>query len=184
MNDLIILAALLPGPTYGYALKRQVGLLTGQRDLHNNLVYPLLHRFVENAWVSKRKSAGQRGQTREVYSLSAKGKQELLRRLREYPEAEASSDNGFRLRVGLFAFLDAETRQRILAGRDQFLASRQQRLAQISALVEAGSWGREVVQFFGDQVCAERTWIAGLARKAKRGTKAPRNSQVISRSCS
>jgi DNA-binding PadR family transcriptional regulator len=182
MNDLIILAALLPRPTHGYALKKQVGLLTGQRDLHNNLVYPLLHRFVVNAWVRKRKSAGQRGQTREIYSLTAKGKQELLRRLREYPAAETSSDNGFRLRVGLFDFLDAQTHQRILAGRDQFLASRQQRLAQISALVETGSWGHEVVRFFGDQVRAERAWIAGLGRKAKRETKAARNSQVNSRS--
>jgi DNA-binding PadR family transcriptional regulator len=171
MNDLIILAALLPRPTHGYALKKQVGLLTGQRAMHNNLVYPLLHRFVENAWVSKRKAAGQRGQTREVYSLTAKGKQELLRRLHDYPETEVANDNGFRLRVGLFAFLDAETRQRILSSRDQFLAARQQRLAQISSQVPVSTWGCEVVRFFGDQVRAERTWIASLARRSKRGNQ-------------
>lgn len=176
MHDLLVLAALLPRPTHGYALKKQVGLLTGQRALHNNLVYPLLRRFVENAWVSKRTSAGQRGQTREVYSLTVKGKQELLRRLRDFPDTEAASDNGFRLRVGLFAVLDAEIRQRILASRDAFLALRQQRLAQISTLTEADTWGREVVRFFGDQVRAERAWIAGLARKNKRETSALRNS--------
>jgi DNA-binding PadR family transcriptional regulator len=168
MNDLIILAALLPGPTHGYALKKQVGLITGQRAMHNNLVYPLLRRFVENAWVSKRQSAGQRGQTREVYALTAKGHRELLRRLREYPDSEVANDNAFRLRVGMFALLDAETRRRILASRDAFLALRQQRLVQISALTEADSWGREVVRFFGDQARAERTWIASLARKFNR----------------
>jgi DNA-binding PadR family transcriptional regulator len=168
MNDLLLLATLLAGPQHGYALKKQVGLITGRRAMHNNLVYPLLRRFVENAWVSQRQSAGQRGQTREVYSLTAKGKQELLRRLREYPDSEAANDNAFRLRVGLFAVLDAETRRRILASRDAFLALRQQRLVQISALTEADTWGREVVRFFGDQARAERTWIANLARKSKR----------------
>lgn len=171
MNDLLLLAALLPGPRHGYALKKQVGLLTGQHAMHNNLVYPLLRRFVEHAWVSKRRAAGERGQTREVYALTGKGRQELLRRLADDAENEAASDNGFRLRVGLFSILDQETRQRILTSRDQFLASREERLAQISATLDPGPWGGEVVRFFREQVRAERSWIASLARKAKREEK-------------
>jgi len=81
MNDLLLLATLLGGPQHGYALKKQVGLITGQREMHNNLVYPLLRGFGQNGWISKRTAAGQRGQTREVYALTTKGKQELLRRL-------------------------------------------------------------------------------------------------------
>src|ERR1700752_3802901 len=133
MNDLILLAALLAGPQHGYALKKQVGLITGKRDMHNNLVYPLLRRFVENGWVSKRQAAGQRGQTRELYALTAKGKQELLRRLADFTEKEAPSENEFHLRVGLFAVLEAETRARILAERDRWLAKREETLARISA---------------------------------------------------
>src|SRR5579863_9509880 len=114
MNDLLLLAALLPGPRHGYALKQQVGLLTGKAAMHNNLVYPLLRRFVENGWVRQRKAEGERGQTREVYTLTAKGKEELLRRLADYGGEEAASENGFRLRVGLFDSLNTETRQRIL----------------------------------------------------------------------
>jgi DNA-binding PadR family transcriptional regulator len=174
MNDLLLLATLLAGPQHGYSLKKQVGLITGQPAMHNNLVYPLLHRFVKNAWVSKRRSAGQRGQTREVYALTAKGKQELIRRLGDYPKNEVASENGFRFRVGLFGILGAETRQRILGTRDQFLAGREQRLARISATVDAGLWGAEVVRFFRDQIRVERTWIASLARKAKRETKPDR----------
>ena len=170
MNDLLLLAALLAGPQHGYALKKQVGLLTSQRAMHNNLVYPLLRRFVENNWVSRRKTAGQRGQTREVYALTAKGKQEVLRRLADYGEDDASSENGFRLRVGLFGFLDAETRQRILSARDQFLVSRDARLSQISSAMDPGPWGGEVMRFFREQISVERTWIAGLARKSKRET--------------
>jgi DNA-binding PadR family transcriptional regulator len=176
MNDLLLLATLLAGPRHGYALKKQVGLLTGQREMHNNLVYPLLRRFVENKWVSQRQSAGQRGQTREVYALTPKGKQALIARLSGYGEDEASSENGFRFRVGLFAILNAETRQRILTARERFLALREQRLARISATVDAGIWGREVVAFFLKQIRGERTWIAALARKTKRETSSPRDT--------
>jgi DNA-binding PadR family transcriptional regulator len=176
MNDLLLLAALLAGPQHGYALKKQVGLITGQRAMHNNLVYPLLRRFVENAWVSKRASAGQRGQTREVYALTTKGKQELLRRLADYPESEVASENAFRFRVGLFGVLDPETRGTILATREQFLALREQRLARISATVDAGAWGTEVVRFVRKQIRDERAWIASLARKSKRQTKDQQDS--------
>jgi DNA-binding PadR family transcriptional regulator len=176
MNDLLLLAALLAGPQHGYALKKQVGLITSQRAMHNNLVYPLLRRFVENAWVSKRQSAGQRGQTREIYALTSKGKQELLRRLADFPPNEVVSENAFRIRVGLFGVLDAKTRQRILASREEFLASREQRLARISATVDAAPWGAEVVRFYRKQIRDEQAWIAGLARRVKRETKAERDS--------
>jgi DNA-binding PadR family transcriptional regulator len=168
MNDLILLAALLAGPQHGYALKKQVGLITGKRDMHNNLVYPLLRRFVENGWVSKRQAAGQRGQTRELYALTAKGKLELLRRLADFTEKEASSENEFHLRVGLFAVLDAETRTRILAVRDCWLAKREEALARIAASVDPGLWGGEVIEFRREQAQSERAWIARLERKAKR----------------
>jgi DNA-binding PadR family transcriptional regulator len=168
MNDLLLLAALLPGPRHGYALKQQVGLITGKGALHNNLVYPLLRRFVENAWVNQRRAEGERGQTREVYALTAKGKRELLRRLGTYGEEEATSEAGFRLRVGLFGFLDADTRGRILKVRDEFLAAREERLSRITSSMETGPWGSEVVQFFREQVRVEREWITRLERKAKR----------------
>src|SRR5271170_4670547 len=156
MNDLLLLASLLEGPKHGYALKKQAGLMSGQAEMHNNLVYPLLRRFVENGWVSKRQAAGQRGQTREVYALTAKGKQELMRRLSDDAEGEAVSDNGFRLRVGLFGILAAETRGRILNSRDQFLASRELRLSRISTEVEADTWSSEVMRFYREQIRAER----------------------------
>src|SRR3984957_20717719 len=42
-------------------------------NLHNNLVYPLLRRFVENSWVAKRTTDGRCGQKRDLYALTAKG---------------------------------------------------------------------------------------------------------------
>ena len=45
MNDILILASLLPGPKHGYLIKKEAGLILRGSELHNNLVYPLLHRF-------------------------------------------------------------------------------------------------------------------------------------------
>src|SRR5436190_1494116 len=60
MNDLILLAALMEGPQHGYALKKLAGFMAGHEDMHNNLVYPLLRRFVENSWVTKRTTGHER----------------------------------------------------------------------------------------------------------------------------
>lgn len=168
MNDLLLLATLLGGPQHGYALKKQVGLITGQGEMHNNLVYPLLRRFGENGWISKRTAAGQRGQTREVYALTNKGKQELLRRLGQFTNKEAASESAFRLRVGLFSVLDSDTQNRIVTERDLWLAARELHLASLAAAVNLGVWGSEVVRFFREETRRERRWIASLKRKIGR----------------
>src|SRR5580704_6105500 len=104
MNDLIVLAILAEGSQHGYALKKQAGLALGQPDMHNNLVYPLLRRFVAQKWVTQRKTPGERGQTRQVYSLTPLGRNALVDRLRRFDRA--SSAEAFRLRIGLFELLD------------------------------------------------------------------------------
>jgi DNA-binding PadR family transcriptional regulator len=166
MNDLLVLAHLLPGPRHGYALKKQVGLITGQGEMHNNLIYPLLRGFERNGWITRRTAAGQRGQTREVYALTKKGKQELLRRLGQFTNKDAGSENAFRLRVGMFDVLDADTRRRILSERDAWLATRQERIAHLTSALNAGRWGGEVLEILALQIRSERKWISRLKRKA------------------
>jgi DNA-binding PadR family transcriptional regulator len=168
MSDLILLANLLAGPKHGYALKKQVGLVSGQSEMHNNLVYPLLRRFVKSGWVSQRKGPGERGQTREIYALTKKGRQELVRRLSHFTSKEVTLENAFHLRVGLFMVLDTEARSRILAARDEWLAAREQRLRRISGALDTGPWGGEVVHFLRDQIRSERKWISRLKRKLDR----------------
>ena len=166
MTDLMLLAHLLPGPQHGYALKKQVGLISGQRELHNNLIYPLLRRFEKSGWITRRSAAGERGQTRAVYALTKKGKDELLRRLAEFSEREAASENAFRLRVGLFSILDEDTRRRILDGREAWLAAREERLAEIGKAVRADKWGAAVMKLLMEQIRLERRWIAQVRRAA------------------
>jgi|SRR5580658_6548148 DNA-binding PadR family transcriptional regulator len=171
MTDLLLLAALLAGPRHGYALKKQIGLLSGNAAMHNNLVYPLLKRFVQQGWVSRRATAGERGQTREVYSLTKAGKQVLLDRLGELSDRDAGSADALRIRVGLFGFLGAGQRHEILQKRDKWLAARQDRLRLIAQKQPMDIWATEVVRFICKQTDMEREWLGRLAKLAKKSAK-------------
>jgi DNA-binding PadR family transcriptional regulator len=169
MHDLILLAALREGPKHGWALKKLAGFLSGSGEMHNNLVYPLMKKFVREGWVRRRAEPGERGQTRSVYSLTRRGNQQLMRRLDAFGEKEASSAPEFRLRVGLFALVDANTRSRMLALRDAWLASRENHFAAVRAglgAMNATEWGRQVVEFLLQEVRQERRWIKSLDRRS------------------
>jgi DNA-binding PadR family transcriptional regulator len=169
MADLILLAALLDGPKHGWALKKLAGFVLGAGAMHNNLVYPLMKKFVAQGWVRRRSEPGERGQTRTVYSLTPGGKQELLRRLNQFGEKEAASGAEFRVRVGLFALLDHAARLRVAAARDRWLAVREEHFDGIRnglRTMNATEWGREVVEFLLGEVRQERRWIKSLARKS------------------
>lgn len=164
MNDLIVLALLFDGPKHGYQLKREAGFILGQGDMHNNLVYPLLRRFTGEGWVRRKAVPGQRGQTRQQYALTAKGKQELRRRLAEYSDEDARSGQVFALRVGMFALLGPGTRAQILEKRAGYLREREKRLAILQTNMDVGTYGSEVVRFFEQQGQAELAWIERLQR--------------------
>src|SRR5258708_11392493 len=174
MNDLILLAVLMEGPRHGYALKKLAGFMTGHQDMHNNRVYPLLRCFVENSWVTKRTTGGDRGQTRDLYTVTSKGKLALLQRLSRFTEKEASSENEFRVRVGLFSMLERQARESILGERDRWLAQRQERLERLQTAMtamNADAWGQSAMRSYLSQVRAERKWIAEMARKASKSLK-------------
>lgn len=162
MNDLLLLAALLDGPKHGYALKKQTGTITGKREMHNNLVYPLLKRFVNEGWVKQHKSAGQRGQTREMYSLTNKGEQALLQRLGEFGDKDAPSSEAFCLRTGLFGVLDEGKRREVLKARGKWLERRAERLTAIAKSMPLDRWAKETVRHLHNQVQSEQKWLKRL----------------------
>src|SRR5271165_377165 len=128
MNDLLLLALLLAGPKYGYQLKREAGWMSGQESMHNNLVYPLLRRFLDEGWVNKKAVPGERGQTRQQYALTAEGRRYLLGRMHDFSEADSASEGAFSLRVGLFEELKPEAREMILTRRQNYLERRDEKL--------------------------------------------------------
>ncbi|MFZ3216226.1 MAG: helix-turn-helix transcriptional regulator [Candidatus Acidiferrales bacterium] len=171
MNDLLLLATLLTGPQHGYALKKKAVLISGQADMHNNLVYPLLRRFVREGWVTRKETAGQRGQTRQVYSLTSRGRQALVQRLCNFSDGAAASSDEFRLRVGLFPVLGSSARAAILDKRQSYLLNRAQRFGPLQREMDLGAYGAEVVRFIRRQIAAELAWIARLRRIARRASQ-------------
>jgi DNA-binding PadR family transcriptional regulator len=164
MNDLIILATLLDGPKHGYQLKREAGFILGQGAMHNNLVYPLLRRFSAEGWVSKKTMPGERGQTRLQYAITTLGRREMVTRLSEFGESDASSFAGFITRVGMFDVLEAPIRTRILKKRESYLEGREAKLANLRRSIDLGIYGGEVVRYLIEQIHSELAWIRRLHR--------------------
>jgi DNA-binding PadR family transcriptional regulator len=167
MNDLLFLAMMLAGPKYGYQLKREAGWIMGQDPVHNNIVYPLLRRFLEQGWVSKKEVPGERGQTRQQYAITGEGRRHLFERLNEFSDEDAASEPAFGVRVGMFVALKSEVREMILAKRESYLRHRDQKLEAMTANLETGKFGGEVVKHMRKQIEIELEWVAHLRRLAK-----------------
>lgn len=164
MTDLIILATLLEGPRHGYQLKKHAGMIFGQGAIHNNLVYPLLRRFTTEGWVTRKTVPGERGQERQQYAITAKGRTALIERLSEFdPEAGRSGD-AFRLRVALFALLPEDTRASILEARQRALHESDERLGAMQQQLALPGYPGEVVRFLREQMAAELAWIRRLQK--------------------
>ena len=167
MNDLLMLAMLLDGPKYGYQLKREAGWIMGRQALHNNVVYPLLRKFLDQKWVSNKEVPGERGQTRQQYALTAEGRRYLFERLNAFSDGDASSEEAFNLRVGLFPGLKPEVRESILSLRQNYLQMRDGKLQALQGNMELGKFGTEIVSHMRKQIEMELDWVQHLRRISK-----------------
>jgi DNA-binding PadR family transcriptional regulator len=174
MTDLVLLAMLLGGPKHGYQLKHEAGLVLGQRVLHDNLVYPLLRRFTNKKWVNRKEVPGERGQTRQQYSLRALGRRELVARLSEFSERDAASWDAFRFRVSMFWLLEPEVCERVLKARAEFLQAQTVQMNAIQRGFELNRYATEVTNQTLARIRSELAWIERLhklekSRKGKPG---------------
>jgi DNA-binding PadR family transcriptional regulator len=165
LNELVLLAALLRGPAYGYALKKTAGLIFGSRALHSNLVYPSLKKFVKNSWVEQtNKTQGERGQERKQYRIRAAGRQHLLERLSNFDDLEGD-DRAFLFRVAFFDALPTAKCAEMMAARKSFLSSRAAQLATLAEATEPKSFGSVALDRVRSMVADELRWIRQLERR-------------------
>jgi hypothetical protein len=99
--------------------------------------------------------------------LTAEGRRSLFERLNEFSEADASSEDAFHLRVGLFAGLKPEVRETILSRREKYLQNRDAKLAVLQEKMELGKFGGEIVGRMRKQIKMDREWMRHLRRIAK-----------------
>ena len=76
--DMIVLAALAPGPAHGYAVIEEIRRRSGQAfDLPEGTVYPALHRLEQAGLLSSRWVIAESGRQRRVYKLTRRGERAL-----------------------------------------------------------------------------------------------------------
>jgi len=176
MNDLLVLSMMLAGPKHGYQLKHEAGMIFGQQALHNNIIYPLLRRFLDDGWVTKKEVPGERGQTRQQYALTAQGRRVLLERLNQFDESNAASEDEFRFRAALFELLSPESREKILSLRESHLRALDQRMAALEAEMDLGKYPGEVVRQMREHIELEAKWIPRLRKLMKSDRKSEQKS--------
>src|SRR3954447_24358671 len=79
--DMIVLAALAPGPAHGYAVIEEIKRKSGQAfDLPEGTIYPALHRLEQAGLLSSRWVTAESGRRRRVYALTRQGSRALAER--------------------------------------------------------------------------------------------------------
>ena len=76
--DMIVLAALAPGPAHGYAVIEEIKRRSGEAfALPEGTVYPALHRLEHAGFLSSRWVTAESGRRRRVYALTRQGSRAL-----------------------------------------------------------------------------------------------------------
>ena len=140
----------------------------GQENLHSNLVYPLLRRFVSQGLVKQKTAPGERGQTRKLYSITPLGRRTLMERIANFDEQDARSAEAFQLRVGFFGLLSEDVRERILAAREAALGRQDRQMSALQQGMELGVYGEEIIRHRREQIKAELDWAQRLRQVQKK----------------
>jgi transcriptional regulator len=79
--EMIVLAALAPGPAHGYAVIEEIRRRSGEVfDLSEGTIYPVLHRLEEAGLLASRWVTAESGRRRRVYELTRDGNRALAER--------------------------------------------------------------------------------------------------------
>jgi DNA-binding PadR family transcriptional regulator len=84
----LVLAILLEGTSYGYAiLKRVRELSSGELEWTDGMLYPLLHRLERLGYVSTEWGSSPEGRRRRYYEITADGRAQLAEQRRQWDTA-------------------------------------------------------------------------------------------------
>ncbi|MEU7058166.1 PadR family transcriptional regulator [Streptomyces sp. NPDC046197] len=123
MLELAILGFLADGPLHGYQLRRSIAHLAGHaRPVSDGSLYPAINRLVKAGLLERRTEPGASAAQRHTLSLTAAGRTELLRRLREPDDLDISdSARYFTILAFLSQLPDTNDQHAVLRRRLEFL---------------------------------------------------------------
>jgi PadR family transcriptional regulator PadR len=81
----LVLAILSETESYGYAIRKRVGELSGgELEWTDGMLYPVLHRLERNGYVEARWGTSESGRRRKYYRLTEPGAEELKKQQRQW----------------------------------------------------------------------------------------------------
>ena len=84
----LVLAILLEGKSYGYAILKRVRELSGgELEWTDGMLYPLLHRLDRLGHVSTEWGESDEGRRRKYYEITASGREQLADQRRQWETA-------------------------------------------------------------------------------------------------
>ncbi len=133
--DVFILSCMLERPCYGYEIKKYlVDHFSACSNISNNTLYPLLKKY-EKMGVTDRTVETVVGKpSRIIYHLTDAGRKYFVDMLQSFPETVLYDRDEFLTRLSFFAFLNPDTRKRMLTGRRAILQQYLQRLESFSSV--------------------------------------------------
>lgn len=123
MLELSILGFLAEEPLHGYELKERIRALTGHvRPVSDGALYPAITRLVNAGMLDERAEPGTSAAPRRTLSLTEKGRQDLLERLRNPKQAEITDQARFNTVLAFLRHLpDRREQAAVLRRRLEFL---------------------------------------------------------------
>jgi DNA-binding PadR family transcriptional regulator len=164
--ELSILGFLREEPLHGYELKERIKALTGHvRPVSDGALYPAINRLVAAGKLEERQEPGSSAAPRRILSLTEKGREDLLERLRHPRQTEITDQVRFNTLLAFLRHLpDPAEQSAVLRRRLDFLetpASFFYRDGEPVRAEESGDLFRQgmlrVARATGE---AERAWLA------------------------
>jgi DNA-binding PadR family transcriptional regulator len=87
----MVLAILADGDSYGYAILKRVGELSGGRlQWTDGMLYPVLHRLERLGYVEARWGASESGRRRRYYRITPQGREQLAEQREQWQVVDAT----------------------------------------------------------------------------------------------
>ena len=87
----LVLAILVEGDSYGYAILKRVAELSGGRlRWTDGMLYPVLHRLERLEWIAGRWETSAKGRRRKYYRITDRGRAALAVQRRQWQEVDAT----------------------------------------------------------------------------------------------
>ena len=87
----LVLAILREGDSYGYAILKRVGELSGgELKWTDGMLYPVLHRLERLGYVEARWGTSEAGRRRKYYRITSRGSEQLSQQQRQWQVVDST----------------------------------------------------------------------------------------------